>query len=363
MINDLRTAAVIDAFKKRTNAIHPELRNRVIKTVDYDSASYLIESEQLVCVIIESNNKLFKIGQDESGRQYIDCKNPDLLKVINRCITSGYGGSIVDSFPIHKFHPYVNLFIKVNNELGSVLGTGLTHYDKVAITVDILNDFIDRIRREEESPKFKKSVANYQSNVIKNYKGLMNYTNYLFDNYSRLLVFRIDFGYIKDQLSLDKNKIEKMYRQARKDRKDFIKREPIENDNAISIFEHRVGYVWKLEYSNIKGFYYRMFFFFDGSKVQLDGNSVIKIPEDIGEYWKTIITQGKGLYLIRNSLGNMSIRNGFGIINCDGHNRRDMLEKLIGNLIKPDYYAKIDTPGKEKAFGKGEILKQKLIRL
>jgi len=36
------------------------------------------------------------------------------------------------------------------------------------------------------------------------------------------------------------------------------------------------------------------------------------------------------------------------MINRDDHNRRNELEKAVGDLMKPDYYAKIDAPGKEK---------------
>lgn len=57
--DNLRTQAVSDAFKKRTYAINPELRNRLLKTVDYVSASYVIDIEQLVREIINSNKIFF----------------------------------------------------------------------------------------------------------------------------------------------------------------------------------------------------------------------------------------------------------------------------------------------------------------
>jgi len=367
---NLRTQAVIDAFKKRTSAIDPELRNRLVRTEDYNYASYVIGIEQLVREIIKSN-KIFFIGKNELGRHTVASKNPDFLEKIYSCITSDLAKSIAFVFPMHNFNPYVDLFIKnANDKLGYDLGLYLSRnfrdvglhsynneydrYDDLVMTVDMLNEFIDRIRRKGECPKFKKLIANYQSNIIKNNRGLVDYINYLFNQHSSLLVLRVDFGYTIYHCK-DKDEIDKMYEQAQKDRKNFI------NDKPNSIFEHRVGYAWKLEYCRLKGFYYQMFFFFDGTKMQLDINRVMMIGEYIGEYWKTTITEGKGLYFNYNDLASRSRRYpgypGIGMINRDDHNRRNELEKAVGDLMKPDYYAKIDAPGKEKTFSRGEILK------
>lgn len=184
---------------------------------------------------------------------------------------------------------------------------------------------------------------------------MVDYVNDLFDNYSSLLVLRVDFGYkIDTNININMNVIKEMYWQARNDRKNFI------DDKTNSIFEHRVGYALKLEFCHMKGFYYQMFFFFDGPKVQLDSNGVMMIGENIGEHWKTTITQGKGLYFNYNDPESKDRQYPWiGMINRDDHVLRDELEKAVGDLINPDYYAKIDTPGKEKAFSRGEILKSK----
>lgn len=107
------------------------------------------------------------------GIHTVVCKNPALLEDINRCITSDLAEKIVFSFPIHNFNPYVDLFIKnANDKLWYVLGTYLNRnfsdagfpyhnnaydkYNELVMTVDMLNEFVDRIRREAETPKFKK---------------------------------------------------------------------------------------------------------------------------------------------------------------------------------------------------------------
>lgn len=370
MKNDLRTQAVRDAFKERTYRNDKELRNKLFKGEDYKSASYIIEIEQLVREFIKSNKMFFFIDENELGRNTISCENPDCLKLINTCITGGLTTDIALSFPFHKLNPYVELFINVKDKLGNELGRGLDNYNEyrsniklskeldtlknLIITVYKLNEFVDEIRKEAEIPKKKKYMANYKANIIEINKGLVSYINYLFEKYSILLVFRVDFGYRNERpRNMKIDEITEKYKQAQNNRKDFI------NDKPIDIFKHRVGYVWKLEHCFIKGFYYQIYFFFDRSKIELDSSSVIKIPEEIGEYWNTTITQGKGLYVIRDNHKFNGIGLGFEIINRDSHSRRDGLEKALGDLIKPDYYAKIATPGKEKAFGKGEILKPK----
>ena len=287
-----------------------------------------------------------------------------------------FNSGISLSFPIHSFNPYVFIFLKnMNTKLGGDLEMYLGHiffdneFDSLVMLVAMLNKFIDAIKNEAESKEFKKNIANYQSNIIKNYRKFIEYINYLFDIHSSMLVLRVDFCYINDSLNNNTDKIKKMYLQARNNRNKLI------NEKPIGIFEHRVGYACKLEYSSTKASTTRCFISLMGKKYSPNINRVM----DIGEYWKTTITDGKGLYYDYNNPDINNRRNSvIGIINRDDPHLRNELENAVGDLIKPDYYAKIDTSKidsteinfikvdstkkkkmKQKNFLKGEILKPK----
>jgi hypothetical protein len=117
-----------------------------------------------------------------------------------------------------------------------------------------------------------------------------------------------------------------------------------------------LGYVWKLEYGNFKGFHYHMIFFFDGSKLQKDN----KIAELLGNYWQNNITQGNGLYYNCNRDKSIYKNCGIGMINYSDIELIKNLKKSVASyLTKIDYYGRIvakDKKGnKRRTFGRGEI--------
>jgi hypothetical protein len=64
----------------------------------------------------------------------------------------------------------------------------------------------------------------------------------------------------------------------------------LSNKRHNAIFDDLVGYVWKLEYGDLKGYYYHLILFFKGSEVKCD----FKKGREIGEYWRDVITKGRG---------------------------------------------------------------------
>lgn len=361
-------------FLRSTYALDPKCSDELLKTEDYAKAEDIINVEKLVHDIIQSEGVLFSINEDScdvdgrSIRKYIACKKPHIFNEILHYIDSDVFKLITFSFPVHIFNPYFQLFIKnVGVKLGFDHGKYF-RYDTVykknindgfmirdneryAPRVDMLNAFIDSIRLEAESQEFKKTINKYQRRAKDNYGSLMKYINNLFDEdvgkNARLMVLRVDFGYEENDLFTNEKWRNAKFLQAQGDRVRLFN-----NRRSNKIFKHMLGYAWKLEYSLKKGFHYHMFFFFDGSQVW-DGEDKAR---RIGEYWKTAITKGKGLYHNCNANKGSYKYLGTGIIKHDDVKLREDLEKAALYLTKTDY-CKVGLIAQKKVriFGKEEI--------
>jgi len=101
-----------------------------------------------------------------------------------------------------------------------------------------------------------------------------------------------------------------------------------------SIFEHYVGLVWSLEYTAKKSYHYHCLYIFNGAYVQ-DGGYY---ADEIGRYWQTVITKGKGTYRNCNREAERYPELGIGLIDRrDEQKRGYLLENVIAYLTKEDH--------------------------
>jgi len=190
-------------------------------------------------------------------------------------------------------------------------------------------------------------MRRYEKNLRQNTNSSTDYIDGLFRRYARLLVLRVDFSYRnQNRYSITEKEIHEDYPQTKIDREHFFR-----NMRSNTLFDHLLGYVWKLEYGLNKGFHYHLIFFYDGSKVQQDINRA----KMIGEYWQTTITQGRGIYFNCNAKQDQYKYPGIGIVNYYDDKLRVNLIKAATYLTKSDYYASVIVLGEGRTFGKGQI--------
>jgi hypothetical protein len=191
-------------------------------------------------------------------------------------------------------------------------------------------------------------LNNQQFPITKNYQSMINYIDNLFTRHSRLLVIRIDLGYRKDIDTpfLNEEEIYQKYCQAKVDREHLFR-----NMRSNALFNHMVGYIWRLEYGEDKGFHNHMIFFYDGSQVQQD----VTIGRMIGEYWVNVITQGRGLYYNCNAYKDDYQYCGIGMINHYDMQLIVNLKLAAQYLAKPDDYMTAYMQNMEigRTFGRG----------
>lgn len=295
------------------------------------SASWLVRR------LIKTEGDAFKIRiLDDFGNARLESNAPGniLLRLLKEHIPNG---SRFNS--LYKFEPYLDMAISrlVKFDLYPVL---LSWYmerpaSEARKLMAHLNRCVDQIRQEVKSKSFLAKLNSYQRSSNKNYKELTEYVDALFERHARLLVLRVDLSYSKENSKTTQD-------QAKQDRQRLF-----ENARSNKLFGDMVGYIWKLEHGPEKGFHYHMMFFFDGSKVRED----ITLAKRIGEYWKEVITKGRGLYYNCNAVKLTYASCGIGMIEHADAELRAGLCKAVFYLTKTDLYMKLQTKG--RGMGKG----------
>src|SRR5699024_890938 len=141
-------------------------------------------------------------------------------------------------------------------------------------------------------------------------------------------------------------------------RKERIQKVQNERSELISHLKKKykkdlVGYMWKLDYSTEKNFYYNMTFFLDGEKYQND----IEMGDSIGKLWNTI-TDKKGIYFSKNQYK----YSGADLLKHYELQKRKYLEQNALYLVRTEYFIKmkLKTEGGQKlhTFDRGQLPKR-----
>ena len=180
----------------------------------------------------------------------------------------------------------------------------------------------------------------YSENLNKS--NLINRLDYLIQNYSSILVVRVDFGY-RHKVPLE---------QVVSDFERFKKKL-----TYTQYGKEKLLFVWALEQGESKGFHYHIAILFDGSSRY----GAYKIASDLGELWKEV-TQGKGIYFNchdRAYLAEFERRGktGIGMIYSNFQPQVDNMKDTLGYLAQPDkgQHLRVKTSPKMRTFGMSQL--------
>jgi len=359
----LMTQTEIDnLFKQSTFRPSSDNANQLEITHDLDAAESLIKIELVVLSIIEkTDDSLYVVENRRRGLKCIKFTpfGSELIHAICR-----YTDRSVSHFPIHEFNPYVKVFFGIikNGVLADqIKGNGLLRsdrsvccdeeqYKQFLLIAESIERLVEKVRQEIKSPSFRLLIYSQRRVSKKNNEGLVSYMDSLFNRYDRLLVHRVDFAYHMGNTIKTNSEINTKYLEAKGDFRHFLN-----NTKSNHLFNHMVGYVWKLEYGAEKGFHYHVLFFFNGAKMFKDRNLAMLV----GEYWKNNITKGRGIYYNCNANKHRYSQLGIGMIKYSDITLRAALYKTASYLVKVDHYARLLSPDNARTFGRGEILEPK----
>lgn len=193
---------------------------------------------------------------------------------------------------------------------------------------DVLSDFMSELR----SPYHQKQLRNLRRSERRNGDSIQKYINALFAQHARLLVVRVDVHF-RDDVTLEEAQEEREYYLR------TIKRK----------FTRLVGYIWKLEYGESRGYHYHIAFIFNGKYLQND----IKIGRLLGERWRA------GSYYNCNAKQSQYEEwgtNGIGMIHrCDDEKRQRLFLYAMKYLVKIDEAVLATMFERSNSMGKMEV--------
>jgi len=206
---------------------------------------------------------------------------------------------------------------------------------------ELLNELIQLIRTICQSKEFKSRSNARVYNATRNLKGCKVFLDKLFKKHSRLLVIRLDFGY----------RLEYCKEITIAEAQMHLKR-LFNNVRHNKLFDSFLKPIWRREHGKEKGIHFHVVLFFDGHLSEKDEY----IAAQIGEYWNTVVTKGKGVYFNCNrNKFNRYKRLGIGRIDYFDTEKRANLLEVVSYLTKKEIVTGMTEEGRFRAFGKGNM--------
>ena len=200
-----------------------------------------------------------------------------------------------------------------------------------------LNAAHERLRQLTSTPDFRRQANKAQRAANKRRRGLTGFVDSLFEKHSRLIVVRVDVGYRREHGDMQLDDV-KEHRTALLGKR-----------RSDSLFEHLVGYCWKLEYGPLKRYHYHMLFFFDGAKVRED----MSLARLIGQRWVKTVTNGKGTYYNCNAGAQKRYKfNAMGALRHNDAEKMQGLRHVVNYVTKIDDLVAFQVPEKTHTFGR-----------
>ena len=182
-----------------------------------------------------------------------------------------------------------------------------------------------------------------------NTDSLLEYAEQLFNHYSKLLIVRVDLGYLND--SKHQLTIEQFYRHFE------TMRNRISNQDTL--FSNLHGYSWAIEQGKERGYHVHLLLMYDGTKVQ-NGSYY---AQRVGEKWQEI-TQGHGSYFNPHNkkyiheLRMAGCDIGIGMVSRNSESDWEKLVKVIEYLTDPakdEQRLRVKCFRNMQTFGKGQF--------
>lgn len=210
------------------------------------------------------------------------------------------------------------------------------------LNADLENELIALIRSKAKEKVFTRNLYDRENTAKRRYQRGVDLVDGIFNIYAKVMVVRLDLYFDKEsasELPIDRvqNDLARLWRNSKKNK----------------LFEHLVGYIRRIEYSEFKRYHIHLILFFNGHEVKKDYH----YANEIGKYWVERIRNGKGSF--NNCNKNKYEQHGIGMIHhLDMQKRKWLKERCVRYLAKDDQCVEVQLK-KIRSFVTSEIPKKK----
>ena len=281
----------------------------------------------------ESTHRLFKLDCDGKSIRTYDPVLQSALKSIHslyipdsnyhcehlQVLQQAYKEAVAP-FIVHDDEPMLwraepnRIFYTYDEETEEILSS------KTA--AELINAFVYQIYILINKQEFKKAQFIRADRSKNQYDRSCKLVKRLRSKFSKLLVLRIDFCW-KAQIQSDStfNEMKAYFAQM------------LKNFHHDKDLPNIVGYIWKLEFGQQKGYHYHCVFFMDGNKFQNDAY----YAEVIGQYWSKL-TLDKGYYFNCHRDKIKYRKLAIGMAHHDDQSFFDNLDQVLLYICKQDQF-------------------------
>ena len=296
--------------------------------------------------IVHTNENLFSL-QTNKYRQSKYIEPNKLGRLLMNALKTHVPG-IRNTFPNHEFNPYFEIFVRHARERDLDYWISIINAlsnEEITRANDTLLGFVNALRQEGRSARFKATLRNFQRNPNKNCQSLTRYLRKNLALHGRINIVRFDLSYKKDASSLIISPPTMPIQSVKAHREKFLKSL---KKNEVS--EHLIGYAWKMECSAAKGFLHRMLLVMD----EASNGKQAEITEAFQKDWNEA-TEGNGLLLNCSTLAPSYKSEGTGLLEHSSEEAGAIIRNICLQLTQTDNYIKLNFPNGGRAFGRAEI--------
>ncbi|WP_343621957.1 YagK/YfjJ domain-containing protein [Acinetobacter proteolyticus] len=260
--------------------------------------------------------QLFRQGF-ESLEQY-DCEhNEVVLKAFNEVLKPVYHADFE--------------FIYLNDPMTI---TNLDGTTRIGVFAELLDQFVERTYWLTQEKEFKYQQKKRKGRARNQFESAKQCIDLILEKHSRVLVIRIDPRYAKNQNpSID---------QVKKDLRTFLR--SVGRTKNLKI----LGYIWKLEFGQRRGFHYHFIFILDSR----NHSQEIKLAQQIGQIWEKVIgVEGTFHNCHFKAVNNQYDKLAIGRLHRHEHQKYQYLLGLLRYFAKKDQFILHKNVGKERTLG------------
>ncbi|MGU7772558.1 hypothetical protein ACV229_20610 [Burkholderia sp. MR1-5-21] len=336
------------------------IRNTGVALIDgVECAALLSGFDEIMPILADVEAMMHEIEFDKSSAGFViqrDSKNRLIIKAMpfgkrywtsvmlffERCafderyVFSPHVEALRDAFIALDLHPAAYPFHPLPIEVAS----GKTPHE-------LFNDVLANAGEIVSTPAFRRGLGVRMRRAKRNEEQALAVERQVFENKSRQLVLMLHFGYGEEYRS----KI--TLKEIRAHRKKFFN-----NCRTNKLLRGIIDYIWKIEEGDESGLHLHVLIFYSAESCR-----DVQIARLIGEYWKNVVTGGKGQYWNSNADKVFHAKYGHGVgtgeINWDDHETREALRTNIRYMTKADQFLRMKYGDHCRLFGTSQVEEKK----